>query len=267
MRRLITVAAASVGIVVAATISMVRQPLPDGAAAYADAVQAMKRVLFYHEKGRSQGCYPDGGGTEPQGDGWYSGRWLVSETWFDAERGSYNEIRGETYMQQDSLGLPDGTIRMRDDDRLKITEMGPRYWAKQRNLILSAHMDLREMAGSVLNGSGVEPRLVSTRPGEWKGKRATILTYETVPPKEKAARGAPTVRTVFTVDPEARLLLAKKQFAVSPTGKEMLVHESEFDYDERPDPALFDPKRVEQRAKKITRAKGGPGVVVSPDHD
>ena len=32
------------------------------------------------------------------------------------------------------------------------------------------------------------------------------------------------------------MLLAKKQFAVSPRGKEMLVHESEFDYDQRPDP-------------------------------
>src|SRR5947209_6426637 len=157
----------------------------------------MRKVAFYHLKDRQIGFWPEGGSKE--GDGWYFGRWSNGETWFDAEYGLVSTSGDTTFVRQMSLSLPDGQLFMRlfsdhkPENNLRITDFGPKGWARQRSLEARQFTDLRPMASGV-NWDGT-PRLVSTTEGNWKGRKAIVITYLTPPAAAKAARGAPTVRT------------------------------------------------------------------------
>jgi hypothetical protein len=267
MQPLLAAAAVATSLILAVIVEIARPPAVSGAVVFAATVQAMKKVPFYHAKGRQMGLYPDGGGHD--GDGWYSGRWIDEEDWFDAEQGSLSQSslsqsNPKTFVPwQQILELPDGSCHYRVGDRLKITEFSPRRWERDRASHVSRFVDLRQQARGF--DYEADPKLVSTRPGDWKGRQVIIITFEAPPPREKAARGAPTVRTLFYVDPATKLCTAKQQFARSAGGREKLVTELEFDYTQRPDKALLDPRRLEQGAAKITRAKGKPGSILNPD--
>jgi hypothetical protein len=261
MKPTLAASAVAVGLILAAIVGIPRPPALSGAVVFAATVEAMKKVPFYHAKGRQMGLYPDGGGHD--GDGWYSGRWIDEEDWFDVEQGSLSRSGGKTFMPQQELELPDGRIYYRVDDRLKITEFSPRQWERDRASQVSRFVDLGQEARGF--NYEADPKLVSSVPGNWKGRQVIIITFEAPPPRGKAARGAPTVRTLFYVDSTTKLCLAKQQYARSASGKEMLVGELEFDYSHKPDKSLFDPRRLEQGAAKITRAKGKPGSILNPD--
>ena len=254
-------------LVLAVALATLRPSGISGAEVLAASVEAMKSVPYWHEKGREVGMYPDGGGRD--GDGWYSGRWVEDESWFDAEYGSLNESSGTTFAHQLRLDLPNGKHYERllgspypPENRLVITDFGPGHWTKARAAILANLMELNQRARGF--NYDADPKLVTTNQGLWKGRRATVITFEAPPPREKAARGAPTVRTVFYVDPETRLCMAQRQWAVSARTPEHLVEALEFDYDRRPDRSLFDPRRLEEGATSVIRQKGRPGVIVSP---
>ena len=122
---------------------------------------------------------------------------------------------------------------------------------------------LVEMAPGINSGEST-PRLVSTTGGNWKGRKATVITFVTPPIPAKAARGAPTVRSLIYVDPANHLCMALRSYARSPGHPETLVREAEFDFMRRPDRSLFDPERLVRGASKITRQKGRPGIIVGP---
>jgi hypothetical protein len=237
-----------------------------GAAVFAASVEAMQKVPFYHTRGREVGVDPEGDSKE--GDGWYTGRWVESEIWFDEERGLFHESKGKTFMHQMRLSLPDGRHFERVlhdwkvEDKLMITQFDPGQWEKTKSGIARQFTNLRQMAHGI--NAEVEPQWTSTRSGYWKERRATVLTFLTPPTAAKAARGCPTVRAVLYVDPATKLCMAAKTFARSQRGGEALVGESEFDFSRRPDPSLFDPHRVEQGAGSIKRQQGGPVVSLSP---
>jgi hypothetical protein len=238
-----------------------------GSEVLAASIEAMKSVPYWHEKGREVGLDPDGGGRS--GDGWYSGRWIEEEGWFDAEYGSLDETKGTTFAHQLRLSLPNGKHYERllgspypPENRAVITDSGPRAWTKARAAIIAGLMELDQRARGF--NYDAEPKLISTKPGLWKGRPATVITYEAPPPREKAARGAPTVRTVFYVDPATRLCMAQRQWAFSARTPKHLVQTTEFDYDRRPDRSLFDPQRLVEGATSVVHQKGGPGVIVSP---
>lgn len=259
---LVMAAALAIGVIVVSS----RPGTVSGAAVFAASVEAMQKVPFYYARGREQGFWPEGG--YKGGDGWYTGRWVESEVWFDEERGFFHEGKGKTFMHQMSLRLPDGKHYERIlhewkvEDKLLITEFDASWWEKTRTGVARQFTDLREMAHGII--WEVQPQLISTHHGEWKGRRVTVLTFLTPPTAEKGARGCPTIRAVFYVDPETRLCLAGQKFARSKTGTETLVGETEFDFSRRPDPSIFDPRRVEEGAGSIRQQKGGPGVTLSP---
>jgi hypothetical protein len=266
MQPLLAAAAVATSLIGAGIFEIARPPAVSGAVLLAATVEAMKKVPFYHAKGRERGGYLDGGGHD--GDGWYSDRWIDREDWFDAEQGclsqsslSQSNAKTDTPWQE-VLELPDGTCHYRVGDRLKITEWGPHQWEKLKVLHVSRFVDLGEEARVIYETA---PKLISTAPGEWKDRQAKVITFVAPPPKEKTARGAPTLRTLYYVDSATKLCLAKQQFARAPNGREMLVLEAEFDFSRRPDKSLFDPHRLEQKATKIIRVKGKPGVGFNPD--
>jgi hypothetical protein len=266
MQPILAAAAVTAGLVLTGILGMPRQPALSGAVVFAATVEAMKKVPFYHAKGRLVGLYPDGEGRD--GDGWYSRQWINDEDWFDAEQGrllqsSPSQSNAETFMPwQQMLDLPDGSCHYRVGDRLKITEFSPQRWERNKAFLVSRFADLVQQARGF--NYEADPKLVSTEPGDWKGRSVIVITFEAPPPKEKAARGAPTVRTLFYVDSAAKLCIATQQFARSANGNEMLVGESDLDYSQRPDKSLFDPRRLEQGVVKITRAKGKPGSFLEP---
>jgi hypothetical protein len=267
MQPVLAASAVVASLVLAGILGLPRQPGLSGAVVFAATVEAMKKVPFYHAKGREIGLYPDGGGRD--GDGWYSSQWISAEDWFDAEQGhlgqwSPSPSNSETVTPwQETLDLPDGSCHYRVGDRLKVTEFSPRRWERDKTLLVNRFADLSQQA----RGFNYEaaPKLVSTAPGEWKGRSVIVITFEAPPPKQKAARGAPTVRTHFYVDPATKLCLAQQQFARSANAQEKLVAESEFDFVQKPDKSLFEPRRLEQGVVKITRAKGKPGEPLNPD--
>jgi hypothetical protein len=230
---------------------------PSGAAVFAASVEAMKKVPFYHLKDRSVRFWPEGGNKEE--DDWYSGRWIESEIWFDAEHGVFYDDGGKPFMHQMRRDSADG---VRHYERRIITQSGATGSAMAKVNQVRQLTDLAEMARLI--NSEVEPRLVSTEQRRWKGRKATVLTFLARPTSERATRGRPTVRTVVYVDPKTNLCLALQEFSRSQVGEEVLVRQAEFDFSRRPDPAIFDPRRVEAGAGSIKRQKGGPGVIVSP---
>lgn len=257
MKRLQIALAATVGLLMAMLVWGVRPGTQSGAAVFAATLDAMGKVPFAHMKGRTMGFAPGSG--KPT---WYTGRWIVEESWFDVEQGIYKEMGGETFASQQSLNLPDGRIYGRVEDRLKITSFDPRQWERTRTAVITHHVRLATAARGF--NYGVDPRLVATAPGEWKGRKATVLTYEAPPSAENAATGAPTVRTLFYVDPDTDLCMAKQQFSRVPEGGEGLVLEWEFAYSQKPDRSRFDPSRMEQGATAIFRAQGKPGESLNP---
>jgi hypothetical protein len=263
MQPILAAAAVVISLVLAGILGIPRPPALSSAVVFAATVEAMKKVPFYHVKGKQMGLYPDGGGRD--GDGWYSGRWINEEDWFDAEHGYLSQSNGKTFMPQQILDLPDGTCYYRVEDRLKITEWSPQRWERDKASNVTRFVDPSQEARGF--NYDADPKLVSTAPGNWKGREATIITFEAPPPKEKAARGAPTVRTLFYLDAATRLCIAKQQFARSPNGREQMVEELEFDYSQRPDPALFDPRRIKQGVAKISRVKGKAGEPLNPNEN
>jgi len=87
--------------------------------------------------------------------------------------------------------------------------------------------------------AGEEPKPVSSSRGNWKGREATILTFEIEPPQKDAAKGVRKMRVVLYVDPRTRRLMARQDFHIS-ANVETLVLEYEFDYSQPP-ASRFDP--------------------------
>lgn len=263
-----TALAMATALTIALMISVSRPGAPNGAAVFAATIEAMRGVSFFHVKDRQMSIYPDGSGRE--GAEWYSGRWVNSETWFDMEYGIFTDAyaEGETQAHHMSLELPDGRHFERDvvpedrsRDRLRIVVFGPERWERIGARTARRITDVSRLVRGI--NWEVEPRLVSTEQGEWQGRRATVLTFITPPTPEKAARGCPTVRGVGYVDPETKLTMALRIYSQG-GGQEGLVREAVFDYSPRPDPSIFDPRRVEKGAGSIERVKGRPGVRLSP---
>jgi hypothetical protein len=257
-------------IVLAVAVLMIRSlPGPvSGDAVFAASLEAMSKVSFYHVKDREVGFWPDGG--YKGGDGWYTGRWINGETWYDDQYGLVSESGGTTFARQMRLDLPDGRHLERlfsdykPENNLRITEFGPKGWERTRTGQAKQFMDLREMAPGINSGEST-PRLVSTTVADWKSRKAMVITFVTPPIPAKAARGAPTVRSLIYVDPATHLCMVLQSYARSPGHPETLVREAEFDFTRRPDRSLFDPERLERGASKITRQKGRPGIIVSPE--
>ncbi len=228
--------------------------------AFAQAVAATQQVPFFHEKAKNMGFDLNGG---EDGKTWYSGRWMNEETWFDAEQGSYSVSGGPTFAASQMLWLPNGAVYDRVADHLKITQFTPKDWRNNARGTISHLLDLRTSARGF--NYAADPKPEPRKIGNWKGKPAIIFTFVAPPSADNAAKGAPIVRTLFYVDGVTKLCMAEEQYAQSRSGGERLVNQCEFDYAQKPDRALFDPKRIETGASRISHAMGRPGEPLDPD--
>ncbi len=227
--------------------------------AFTQAVAATQQVPFFHEKTKSMGFNLNGG---EDGKTWYSGRWMTRETWFDAEQGSYSISGGPTFAASQMLWLPNGAVYDRVEDHLKVTQFTPKDWRNTARGTISHLLDLRTSARGF--NYTADPKPEPRRTGNWKGKPAVIFAFVAPPSSDNAAKGAPTVKTLFYVDGVTKLCMAEEQYAQSQSG-EYLVNQSEFDYAQKPDSALFDPKRIETGVSRISHAEGRPGEPLDPD--
>ena len=74
-------------------------------------------------------------------------------------------------------------------------------------------------------------------------------------------------RFIIYVDPRTKLLIATQQFSRAPDAPrqgEQLTGQTEWDFFDRPDAAIFDPGRFIKGADEVQEQNGGAGVTFTP---
>lgn len=237
--------------------------MPPDSAAFAQTVEAMRRLTFMRCRGRQVKTGAKGG--------WRTTEWAVLDTAFDAARGIYSGIWPAVIPAADQhpaggnsgvyrfLQLPDGTLYMRPFMSADLfISSDPQTWHRlSKNAFALLMGERAALAEYIPSTGGGAPQLISSANGVWKGRQARVFILLAKPPSDH--RGAPAIRTQAYVDPATHLMTARQSFAVFADSTERLVMEEEYDYS-RPDAALFNPGtlRVGARIHDQRQRKWGP---------
>lgn len=259
MKNLRVAAAVTASVVLGLGFWSTRPDNPDGKSvsgsiAFAQTLEAMRKVEFCHYKGRQF----DASDKNHR----YTG-WRLEEGWFDAQRGLYMETKRERVPGVDyrvalaegssevdrHLKLPDGMYYSRGERSTSVYfQSHPADWQLIKRRATTFLLENLAAGVRLHFDASREPKPVSSRPGDWKGREATILTFEIKPPPKDAAKGVRKRRAVLYVDPGTRRLMAQQDFHIAANALETLVLGFEIDYSQ-PDASLFDPARFTKGAK------------------
>ena len=257
LRAALVGAALAVALLGAALLPRGKGPAPG--VAWADVQKAMDTVTVWHEKGRGHGIpsYDIGAPAWTE-----ARRWREIETWVDFARG----MRTRSGLTSHAMTLSNGDVFDRQSDHVAVTYFGGRYWQRIRQQM---HEHRRRIVAGSDSPSPMEKRIFRQK-AYWKGRPALRFDFLRAPFRrsvDEDSRQGIGFRYEVYVEPQSRRILARCEYAVWTRlsgNPERLVSESEFDYPERIDPAVFDPKAFCAGAAWIHTQNGVDGVITSP---
>lgn len=252
---------------------------PDGstraaASAFAQTVSAMAQITAWSSVGRQITFDPGDGKTRFFRYRFDYG-WSESRAWFDAKRGFYDETPNrDGVITQRSLLLSNGDWYYRHTDavigydKVRVTHKSDKSWYSLRDDQLKNLRNPASLAENFGNPATAPP---TRREGRWQGQPAVVFTFDVPPAAGTLPTDPPTLRTEIYVDPETRLIRARRQFARWPSHPERGEHVTwiqEFQYtdpDAEATAARFDAQQFCKGAKEIQERDFALGISLDPD--
>ena len=222
---------------------------PTGSVAFADVLEAARRVSFFHAKGRN--AILDETQKNPK-----IKDWVQSDTWYDANKGFYNRYLQDTFLDLPDNYLPKGASKY---TRTLVLPTGISYRREGTSSNFDVETDdwkmIQKVATAFLTGQisetsylgGPKTGRILSSDGNWKGQKVKVFVLERQPSPENASAGRRPVQMRFYVNPQTKLVIAQRNFTIG--AAPLLIAEYEIDYN-KPDSALFDVARLTQGAAK-----------------
>jgi hypothetical protein len=238
-----------------------------GSAAFAQTLDAMRRVNVFHMTGRGRGWSNNAGVVKLED-------WQDLEGWTDARHGTYTETHGRSMPPMRSLITPEGTeyLCTHFPDGIVTKDNPPRsYWPPRYSLEISPADKPWKVSEPMLNllmrlGRPVNNSISGfsfAGDGQWKGVFVAIFKREMPPAKEARNGERPfETRNSVYVDPETHLPVAMQEWGRLPDANNWeLTFEAEFNY-QQIDQSRFDPRPLVNGADEILRLVGNNWVGV-----
>ena len=216
--------------------------------ALAQSVQTMETVPFWHKHVRR---IEFGLGSNPGKEPTVGAVWQSSDEWFDTVKGYAVEAP-----DRHSISSPSGDVAARGvntpagPNGVSVMHLGAEHWKQAKfNLLLEPTQGFRAAGVPPSRQDDVE---VTMRMGQWKGAAARIFTVA------HHEEGKPwwnfDSRTLLYADLQTGRFLARQvtcEWPDFPNRGEVLLEQTEYDYENRPDPAVFDAKSLEIGANRV----------------